>query len=85
MLTKTKGFVMQHEDLAVSILNKTTAGGAATSVVGTVSQVDILTIVGVVVAIAGFLVSLFFQLRRDRRENKEHEARMEEIQRGKRD
>lgn len=76
---------MQHEDLAVSILNKATAGGAATSVVGTVSQVDILTIVGVVVAVSGFVVSFAFQLLRHNREKKEHEARMEAIRNGKRD
>ena len=73
------GRLMQHEEMIISAASKATAGGAAAGVVGTVSQVDILTLTGVLIAVAGFGVNFFFQWRRDRREHKEHNARMAAI------
>lgn len=70
---------MQHEELIISAASKTSVTGAATTVVGAVSNMDLLTVVGVLVAIGGFLINLIFQFRRDRRELKEHEARMNAI------
>lgn len=70
---------MQHEELIISAASKTSVTGAAAGVVGTVSQVDILTLTGVLIAVAGFGVNFFFQWRRDRREHREHLERMESI------
>lgn len=70
---------MNHDEIIISAASKTSITGAATTVVGAVSNMDLLTVVGVLVAVGGFLVNLAFQLRRDRREQKEHEARMAAI------
>lgn len=75
----TEYIPMQHEELIISAASKTSVTGAAAGVVGTVSQVDILTLTGVMIAVAGFGVNFFFQWRRDRREHKEHKARMAAI------
>lgn len=70
---------MQHEELIISAASKASVTGAAAGVVGTVSQFDILTLTGVLIAVAGFGVNFFFQWRRDRREHREHMERMESI------
>ena len=79
MQTQNMDRLMQHEELIISAASKTSVTGAAAGVVGTVSQVDILTLTGVLIAVAGFGVNLFFNWRRDRREHREHLARMESI------
>lgn len=50
---------MQHEDVIISAASKTSVTGAGAAVVGTVSQVDIMTLTGVLIAVAGFGVNLF--------------------------
>lgn len=47
---------MQHEELIISAASKTSVTGAAAGVVGTVSQVDILTLTGVLIAVSGLQI-----------------------------
>lgn len=61
---------------AISIANKTMTGGALTGVVGWVSQVNWLGAIGTLVAIIGLAANIYFQLRRDRRESAESQARI---------
>lgn len=51
---------MQHEELIISAASKTSVTGAGAAVVGTVSQVDLLTLTGVLITVAGFGANLFF-------------------------
>ena len=71
-----KGIV---EVVGASIANKGMAVGAATGMVGWLSQVNWLGVSGLVVAVIGLLVSTYFQIRRDRREHAESIARIEAL------
>ena len=51
---------MQNEEVIISAASKTSVTGAGAAVVGTVSHVDIMTLTGVLIAVAGFVVNLFF-------------------------
>lgn len=70
---------MNHDEIIISAASKTSIAGGVTTAAGAVTSMDLLTIVGVLVAVGGFLINLIFQLRRDRREQKEHLARMAAI------
>lgn len=76
--------VGQHhvEAVMTGAANKTTLGGAAVSGLGWVASSEFVAVMGLLIAAAGFFVSLYFQIRRDKREKLEHEARMEQIRRG---
>lgn len=52
----TEYSLMQHEELIISAASKTSVTGAAAGVVGTVSQVDILTLTGVLIAVSGLQI-----------------------------
>ena len=67
------------EVVGASIANKGMAVGAVTGAVGWLSQVNWIGIAGVVVAVVGLLVSTYFQVRRDRREQAESAARLEAL------
>lgn len=70
------------EATAVSIANKTTAGGAAAGMAGFVTNINWLGVTGAFVALAGFAVSVYFQVRRDRREAEYHRERLRALQGG---
>lgn len=76
--------VGQHHVEAVmsGAASKTTIGGAAVSGLGWMASSEFVAVMGLLIAAAGLLVNLYFQIRRDRREKLEHEARMEQIKRG---
>lgn len=68
-----------HIDTAVTAAaSKATYAGAAVTGAGKVLNAETVMLIGLIVTIAGFLVNVFFQWRRDRRERREHEARMAE-------
>lgn len=60
---------------AISLSNKTTAGGAAAGILGWLASVNWLGVFGVLIALAGLAVNIYFQRRRDRREAREFRAR----------
>lgn len=66
--------------IGASVANKTTYTGAATGVLGWVTQIDLLSAMGVILAIIGFLFNLWFQYRRDKREEIESAARLRIIE-----
>lgn len=67
------------EVVGASVANKGMLVGAATGFVGWLSQINWIGISGVIVAVAGLLVSIYFQSRRDRREAAESEARIQAL------
>lgn len=60
----------------ISGANKATAGGAAATAFGWFSQSNVISLIGLALAVSGFLISLYFQIKRDRRETELHLARM---------
>lgn len=82
----------QHHIEAVTIAasNKVTVAGGATAAISgvaakagyAVSVADITAIIGVLCAVAGLMVSVYFQWRRDSREQREHKARLRNIKFG---
>ncbi len=59
---------------------KTTAAGGGVSLIGLVTQSWFIGLVGLVIALMGFATNLYFQTKRDRREQREHDARMKEYE-----
>ncbi|MNJ17894.1 hypothetical protein D3C77_121850 [compost metagenome] len=64
------------EAVGASVANKGMLTGAATGLVGWISQVNWIGIAGVAIAVLGFLVNTYFQVRKDRREAAESAARI---------
>lgn len=60
-----------------------TYGGGASALIFGLSASEFAALVGAVVAIAGLVVQWYFNRRRDRREQAEHEARLRKYQSGK--
>lgn len=67
------------EVVGASIANKATATGAVTGVLGYLVDINWVGLVGVAVAVLGLLSNLYFQIRRDRREAAESDARIEAL------
>ena len=53
--------------------------GASTGLVGWLSQVNWIGFIGVALAALGFLVNTYFQIRKDRRESAESQARIQAL------
>lgn len=68
------------ESTAVSVASKTTGSGAAIGLVGFFAQVNWIGVLGVVIALGGLAVNVYFSHRRDRREARESEARIRDIE-----
>lgn len=64
---------------AISVANKTMAGGAGVGVVAVLAQVNWLGLIGAAVAVIGLGANVYFQIRRDRRESAESKARIEAL------
>lgn len=67
---------MKLDDAAIYTANRTTEAGAVSGVVGWAAQVNWIGWLGFLVAVIGLLANLYYQRRRDRREQTESEARM---------
>ncbi len=63
------------ETTAVAIAGKTTWAGAFGGVTGFAMSLDWLTVIGVIVAVASFVVNSYFQHKRNKREENESKAR----------
>lgn len=70
------------EVVGASIANKTTMAGAATGFAGWLVEINWLGMSGVLIALLGLLANVYFQIRRDRREARESDARIEAYRRG---
>jgi uncharacterized membrane protein YebE (DUF533 family) len=65
------------------MVTKTAAGatffGSGTAILGWLSASELAAIGGLFVGLAGLAINFYFNWKRDRREQKEHEARMKEL------
>jgi hypothetical protein len=67
------------EASVTSIASKGMTSGGVTSVLGWLTSNDTIAIMGVALTIFGFIVNLYFQVRRDRREQALHAAQLADI------
>lgn len=63
----------------ISIANKMMVAGGSTGFLAWLSQVNWIGWLGVAVAVMGLAANLYFQRRRDKREQAEHQARMDAL------
>ena len=75
-MSKPEGIV---EAVGASVANKGMLVGASTGFVGWLSQVNWVGFAGVAIALIGFLVNTYFQIRKDRREAAESLARIQAL------
>jgi hypothetical protein len=73
----------QHQTLAEAVSDKATLGGAATGVIGWLASINWIGLLGVVIAAIGLMANVYFQHRRDEREQLETAARIEALRAGK--
>ena len=72
---------MKVEDTAVFFSNRTTEAGAITGVVGWMASVNWIGWAGVFIALLGLFANLYYQRKRDKREQAESDARLESMRR----
>lgn len=66
--------VAQNESTSTSFL--TTLVGGLVALIGGLSTAEQMAIIGVLIAFAGFVVNTWYIWRKDRREQRQHEAEM---------
>lgn len=74
---------MKSEALEASIAAsgaKVTYGGAGVSIAGWALQSQAVSLLGLLVAVAGFAVTWYYKAKADRRDEEEHKARMAQLQ-----
>jgi heme exporter protein D len=64
---------------ATTFGTKATYAGSGTALIGGLAANEWLAVVGVLIAVLGFLTNLYFQHRRDKREEREHQRRMDHM------
>lgn len=69
------------DQVAQSVTAKMTVGGAVAGVFGWLAQINWIGLSAVLVAILGLIANVYFQHRRDKREQHESELRIAEIKR----
>ena len=67
------------ETIAIAAGGKTTQVGAGTTLAGWMLSSEAGVLIGIVIGLAGFAIQIYFNIRRDRREKAEHEARMRQL------
>jgi hypothetical protein len=67
------------EVVGASVASKGMLTGGAVGLVGFFSQVNWIGVSGVVIAVLGLLINLYFQVRKDRREHAESQARLQAL------
>lgn len=67
------------EAVGASVASKGLYAGGVAGLVGWLTQVNWVGVGGVVLALLGFFVNTWFQMRRDRRETRESEARIQAL------
>ncbi len=76
MSAKSQGAFSAFEAAAASGASKATYTGAGASVAAGVSGNDWMAILGLLVAVAGFAVNLYYKRKEDRRQQREYDERM---------
>lgn len=73
--------VSEHiEQIATTVADKATYGGAGTGVLGWITNNNLLGLIGVIVAICGFLLNWYYKAKEDKRRDAEHQAIMKGAQ-----
>lgn len=72
---------MNHEieAAAAAVGSKATYGGAGITLSGWLLSNEFAVLAGLIIGVAGFLVNWFYKAKQDRRDEREHRARMAEI------
>lgn len=68
-----------HQTLSEALANKATLGGAATGFIGWLASINWIGLVGTLVAVSGLVANIYFQYRRDKREQLESSARIQAL------
>ena len=63
-------------EVTAAVASKATYGGAGGSFAGFMLSNEFVALVGLLVALAGFLVNWYYRAAQDRRDQIEHEARL---------
>lgn len=71
----------EQQSLAEAMANKSTFGGAAVGLFGWLASINWIGLIGAAVAVVGLIANVYFQVRRDRREQRESDARIEAMMR----
>jgi hypothetical protein len=69
----------QFETVATDISSKVTYTGAGTGILGFITSSQFLGLVGVLVALAGFLVNWYYKHKEDLRREQAHQRRMQDL------
>ncbi|MFA3655961.1 holin [Acinetobacter baumannii] len=68
------------EVIATTVGSKATYAGGTATLVGWAASVDWLAVTGVLIALAGFALNAYFQIKKNRREDLESRMRMQREQ-----
>jgi len=79
MSTQQNATIEAIADTVTAAASKATYTGAGTVGVGWLMSSEAAILIGLVLAVGGFVVNLLFSIRRDRREMREHEKKMREM------
>lgn len=63
-------------ETVTAVAQKTTIGGSLMALFGGITATDLAAVGGLVLAVLGFAVNLYFQWREDRRKSEEHIIRL---------
>lgn len=70
------------EATIVATSQKATVAGGGASFLGWVASIDWLAFLGIFIALVGLAINFYFSHQRNKREQKEHDLRMIQLQRG---
>lgn len=76
---KDEAIVATVDVVGASVGGKTLAVGTGTTAISWWMSNEAGVLIGILIGAIGLLSSLFFQIRRDRREQREHEAKMSSL------
>ena len=66
-----------------SVSSKVTTAGAAGSVIGTFLINNVVGVIGLLIALAGYLTNAHYKHKADKRHTREHDLRIEMLRRGR--
>lgn len=67
-------------EMAAGVSAKTTYFGGGASIFGMIASIDWLALAGFFIALFGFLLNVYFQIKKNKREEKESDLRMKREQ-----
>ena len=64
------------ENLVISITSKVTFGGAITSFISSLGNINWMTYISGILAVTSLVINILFQIRRDQRESADHRHKL---------